>query len=455
MKKTAHIVKASRAIQSYLLFLAILIIVPAQAYAQLKVDVTQGISDPLPVAIPKFYGETSLEIEIGTKIAGLIAKDLERSGLFRVIDPEAYIEKLPSINVVPRFGDWRQINAQALFQGQVREMNGGVLFLGCRLWDVFGEKEMKMKERAFSAVPILWRQVAHRFADFAYERITGESGYFDSRIVYISEFGSPRNRRKILAMMDQDGANHVDLTDGRALVLTPRFSPNPKEQLITYLSYSDGTPRVYLFDINARKQELIGQFPGMTFAPRFSPNGNEIIMSMAKHGNSDIYVMDLRTRRTKKLTRHPAIDTSPSYAPDGKLIVFNSDRGGSQQLYVMKSDGSKVRRISFGSGRYSTPVWSPRGDLIAFTKFTGGEFSIGVMEENGEGERLLASGFLVEGPTWAPNGRVLMFFKEESKKNKLYSIDLTGRNEREIPIPRGGSDPAWGPLRYVDKNSKN
>jgi TolB protein len=251
--------------------------------------------------------------------------------------------------------------------------------------------------------------------------------------------------------MDQDGANNRYLTSGRYLVLTPRFSPSTQE--ITYLSYRSGTPRVYLFNIDTGQQEMLGDFPGMTFAPRFSPNGNRVIMSMSINGASDIYTLDLRTRRAVQITHTNAIDTSPCFSPDGQHIVFNSDRGGSQQLYVMNADGTDIHRISFGSGRYGTPVWSPRGDLIAFTKIDNGQFYIGVMHPDGSGERLLTSGFLVEGPSWAPNGRVLVYFRQtpadargRGASSRLYTIDLTGYNERELITPTDASDPAWSPL---------
>ncbi len=422
--------------------------VAAPAEAQLRVDITRGTVEPMPIAIPEFFGKTPQEIDTGRKMANLISADLERSGLFRPIDRRAFIQKVAALRVKPRFGDWRQINAQALVAGSTQAQRDGRLKVEFRLWDVFGE--VQMTGLAYFTAPDNWRRVAHIIADEIYKRITGESGYFDTRVVYISEQGPPNRRIKRLAIMDQDGANHRFLTDGRALVLTPRFSPQAQE--ITFLSYGTGQPRVYIYNIDTGQQEVLGNFPSMTFAPRFSPDGKKVVMSMAQDGNSEIYSMDLRTRRTARLTRHPSIDTSPSYAPDGRQIVFTSDRGGAQQIYVMNANGGGVKRISFGRGEYSTPVWSPRGDLIAFTRITGGVFSIGVMRPDGSGERLLTDGFHVEGPTWAPNGRVLMYFREErgngrtGSTSKLYSIDLTGNNERVVAIPGGGSDPAWSPL---------
>ncbi len=420
-----------------------------QAMAELRIDITRGTVEPLPIAVTDFIGASTAEAEYGRSIGRVIADDLERSGLFKPLDKRAFIQNNQALNTLPRFGDWRIINAQALVQGRTQIVADGRLKVEFRLWDVYAEQQMV--GLAYFTVPDNWRRVAHIVSDAIYKRITGESGYFDTRIVYISETG-PQNRRiKRLAIMDQDGDNHRFLTDGGTLVLTPRFSPTLQE--ITYLSYYGDQPRVYIFNIDSGRQEVLGDFPGMTFAPRFSADGNKVIMSMAKDGNSEIYTMDLRTRTVKRLTNHSAIDTSPSYSPDGKFITFNSDRGGSQQIYVMEANGGNVKRISYGKGRYATPVWSPRGDLIAFTKFTGGRFFIGVMRPDGTGERLLAEDFLVEAPTWAPNGRVLMFFRQERTekdgsggKSRLYSIDLTGHNERQVITPLDASDPAWSPL---------
>ncbi|HEX6978037.1 MAG TPA: Tol-Pal system beta propeller repeat protein TolB [Alphaproteobacteria bacterium] len=420
------------------------------AYAEVRIDITRGKVEPMPIAVSPFFGAQPRDAQIGQDMTNVIAANLERSGLFRPIDPKAYIQTPVALrNQPPRFADWRAINAQALVHGNIDLQSDGRLRVEFRLWDVYGESQME--GRVFTTAPQNWRRVAHIISDAVYKRITGEDGYFDTRIVYVAESGPLQRRTKRLAIMDQDGANHRFLTDGRVLVLTPRFSPTAQE--ITYLSYINNKPRVYLYNIDTGQQEVLGDFPGMTFAPRFSPDGNRVIMSMAQNGNTDIYVMDLRTRRVQRLTDHPSIDTSPTYSPDGRQIVFNSDRSGAQQLYVMDSDGSNVRRISFGTGRYATPVWSPRGDLVAFTRMHEGEFYIGVIRPDGSGERLLTRGFLVEGPTWAPNGRVLMYFKQnpadsrgQGTNSRLYSIDLTGYNEREIITPTEASDPAWSPL---------
>ncbi len=430
--------------------LVLLVFVPLTAHAEVKITVDAATVEALPIAISTFYAEPGADAQVAQRMPIVISEDLERTGLFEPISPRAFIQDAKSIHEQgPRFGDWRAINAQALITGTVTRTADGRTRVEFRLWDVFSEKQLS--GMAYTTTSQNWRRIAHIVSDEIYKRITGEEGYFDSRIVYIAESGSPANRKKRLAIMDQDGANHHYLTDGNTLVLTPRFSPN--QQLITYLAYYNRKPRVYLYDIDTGKQEVLGNFPGMTFAPRFSPDGRKVVMSMAKDGNSDIYTMDLSTRKAVRLTRNPAIDTSPSFAPDNKRVVFESDRGGSQQLYVMPVNGGSAQRITFGKGRYGNPVWSPRGDLIAFTRIFQGKFYIGVIRPDGSGERLITSAYHVEGPTWSPNGRVLAYFKEvptgpkgEGRKAKIYTIDLTGYNERMLPSPVDGSDPAWSPL---------
>jgi TolB protein len=421
----------------------------ASARADLRIDITRGVQQPIPIAITDLVGATPDAQRMGHDISQVVSADLERSGLFRPIEQGAFVQQADAIGVQPRFQDWRLINAQGLVSGNATVEPDGRLRAEFRLWDVFAEAQME--GQSLATQPQSWRRIAHKIADAIYKRVTGENGYFDTEIVYIAESGPATRRIKRLAIMDQDGANVRVLTDGRALVLTPRFSPTARE--ITYMSYFNDRPRVYLFNIDTGQQEVVGDFPGMTFAPRFSPDGNKVVMSLAVGGNSDIYEMDLRTKRVAQLTNTRAIDVSPSYSPDGRRVAFTSDRGGSPQIYVMNADGSGVQRITFGSGRYSTPVWSPRGDLIAFTKQEGGQFFIGVMSPEGKGERILSSSYLDEGPTWAPNGRVLMFFRQtptdsagRGGTSRLVTVDITGQNLREVVTPSDASDPAWSPL---------
>ena len=428
-----------------------------KAFALIEVDITRGNLDPLPIAVSplaideqsrKNFEKILKKKNIGSEISIVVEKNLKTSGLFNPLNNDAFLQSPDIANLKPRFEDWSLIKAQALITGKVSYVDDK-LRVEFRLWDVLAGKEIMAL--AFTTVPNNWRRVGHIITDKIYERLTGERGYFDTRIIYVAEEGPKTRRIKKLAIMDQDGANNKFLTLGNELVLTPRF--NPTSQMVTYLSYFRNLPRVYLLDIETGMQEVVGDFPGMTFAPRFSPDGKKIIMSFAKDGNSDIYTMDLENRIVEKITNHPSIDTSPSYSPDGKFICFNSDRSGYQQIYVMKSDGTNVKRISFGRGLYGTPVWSPRGDLIAFTKLHKGKFYIGVMRTDGSGERLLTENFYQEAPSWSPNGRVLIFYRETKTDKegkgfsaKLWSIDLTGYNERLVDTPTDASDPSWSSL---------
>jgi TolB protein len=411
-----------------------------------RVIIPEGDFAPLPIAIPNFVAGTPGDGEVGVSVAQVITNNLKRCGLFAPIDPAAFIEKINDIDKAPQFQNWKTINAQALVTGRMTLQADRRLKAEFRLWDVNTGQQLAGQQ--YFTSPEYSRRIAHIISDQIYERLTGEKGYFDSRVVFVDETGSKERRVKRLALMDQDGFNVRYLTKGADLVLTPRFSPARDEQLITYMEFGQGDPRVYLYRIETGEREIVGNFPGMSFSPRFSPDGQRVIMSLQQGGNSNLFVMDLRSKSTTRLTDTPAIDTSPSYAPDGARICFESDRGGKPQIYVMPATGGSAQRISFGEGSYSTPVWSPRGDYIAFTKQGGGQFSIGIMKPDGSGERILTSGFHNEGPTFAPNGRVLMFFRDPGGNAgpSLFTVDISGRNEQRVPTPGFASDPAWSPL---------
>jgi TolB protein len=431
-------------------------------WAQIDVRITEGTAKPKPIAIPDFDADGAEAEALARQVSDVVRNDLVSSGLFATIDENAFLQNDISIDTQPRFADWRVIKADNLVVGRARILADGRLEVAFRLWDNYGEQIVEIDGQSgkrYVTNQDNWRRIAHKIADHIYERLTGADPYFDSRIVYIAESGPKTNRVKRLAIMDSDGANPEYLTPGVHQVITPRFSPSAQE--ITYMSFERGRPRVYLFNIETGRQEVLGNFPGMTFAPRFSPDGRSVLLSQARDGNTDIFIMNLSTRQVRQLTDHPAIDTSPSMSPDGREIIFTSDRGGSGQIYIMNVDGSPRNcpnggravacRLTFdkgGRGRYYTPVWSPRGDQIAFTKTSGGKFYIGVIRADGKGERLLTDAFLAEGPTWAPNGRTIAFFREVNPGDapSLWSIDFTGKNLRPLATEAAASDPAWSPL---------
>lgn len=419
------------------------------AAAQLRIDITSGTEQPMPIAIPVFATPASVgtpagtTADLGRQVADVMANNLSGSGLFRVVGRNAYPAPGVAEVAAPQFGGFRTAAVQALATGTVTANPDGTLTIGCYLHDVFSEEQLL--RQGFTVTPAGWRRAAHKCADLVYSRLTGESGYFDSRIVYVSETGARTKRVKRLAIMDQDGANHRFLTSGQSLVLMPRFSP--VNETVSYMSFAGDRPRLMIYNISTGQQQSVGEFEGMSFAGRFSPDGRALVFSVTRSGNSDIFVHDIGSGATRRLTSGNSIDTSPSFSPDGRRIVFESDRGGSQQLYVMNADGSGAQRISFGDGRAGSPVWSPRGDLIAFTRIQNSKFRIAVIRPDGSGERLLTDSWQDESPAWSPNGRVILFTRtERGGKSGLRSIDLTGRNDRALPTPLDASDPSWGPL---------
>ncbi|SLN54569.1 translocation protein TolB [Palleronia marisminoris] len=433
------------------LFAAALAILPVAHGAQaqdgpLRIEITEGVVEPLPFAIPTFIAETPEAQQWADRITQVIADDLTGTGLFRRISQDAFVSQLTEFTPSVTYANWQAINAQALITGAVSTGADGSLSVKFRLFDVFSEAPLG-EGLQLQGNESNWRRLAHRVADAVYSRITGESGYFDSRVVFVSEQGPKDDRQKRLAVMDYDGANVQYLTDGGSLVLAPRFSPQGDRVL--YTSYESGFPQIYEMNVGSVSRSAL-QVPAesMTFSPRYAPDGSTVIFSASTGGNTDLY----RVRpggAPERLTNAPSIETAPSFSPDGSQIVFESDRSGTPQLYIMPANGGEAQRISFGAGRYGTPVWSPRGDLIAFTKQNEGRFHIGVMRTDGSEERLLTASFLDEGPTWAPNGRVLMFTRETSGAggaSALYSVDVSGRNLRRIETPAGASDPAWSPL---------
>ncbi|MEK9885752.1 MAG: Tol-Pal system beta propeller repeat protein TolB [Pelagibacteraceae bacterium] len=434
-------------------FLLFSILFSIKSFAALDITISQGKVEPTPIAITQFFGSEADTSRYGNTLRDIISKNLTNSGLFYTVNEDLYIQSDNLVEKVPRFEDWKLIKAQFLLSADVNNTENGIT-LRMRLYDVFAGQEISALKMSIPDEKLL-RRLGHKVSDIVYERITGESGYFDTRIVYVSEVGPLDQRIKRLAIMDQDGHldSHQFLTNGKNLVLTPRFAPN--NQIITYMEYNNNVPRVYIYNLQTGEREIVGDFPGMTFAPRFSPDSQSVIMSFSdpKTANSEIYLMDLNTRSINRLTNDPGIDTSPSFSPDGQKIVFNSDRGGSPQLFVMDKDGSNIKRISKERGVYGNPVWSPRGDQIAFTKLTQGSFHIGIMDTNGNNERVIVKDFSLESPAWSPNGRYLIFHRQKRSNSDgtggettVHFIDITGYNERIIPTPRDGSDPAWSPL---------
>ena len=411
---------------------------PAQQTQPVEVEIDQGVLRPLQIAVVPFAGTH------GADISGVVSANLWRSGFFEPLTPSSFIETGLTLANAPNFPQWTQIGAQAVLYGGVTMRGDGRMDVGFRLYDPY--RQCQLVSYQFTATQEQWRRIAHKISDVIYQRMTGEAGFFDSRVIFVSEEGTQLNRINRLTIADQDGFNPTYLTQGDEVIMSPRFSLSQPDE-ITYVALGKDYSRIYLYNLTTGRRESLGEFDGQVLAPRFSNDGTKIAFSIIRNGNTDIYVMDLRSRQLSRLTSDPGIDTSPSFSPDGSQIVFNSDRSGQARLYVMRADGSGQRPISRGGGSYTAPAWSPRGDLIAFTKSSGGRFSTGVMNADGSGERILSSSYFEEGPSWAPNGRYVMFARQTpGGDTRLWTVDLSGRVVSQAGYAGRGTDPAWSPL---------
>ena len=436
-------------LNSLLASVAILAITASTATAQtppasqasgdpVEVIIDQGVLRPYQIAVANFSGPN------GTGLGGVIREDLRRSGYFEPMDPASFVETGLTLANAPNFAQWTSIGAQAVLYGAVTPRADGRQDFGFRLYDPY--RQCQLASYQFTATQEQWRRIGHKIADLVYQRMTGESGFFDSRVVFVSESGTQLNRLSRLTISDQDGFDPVYLTQGDEVIMSPRFSLNDPNE-ITYVALGKDYSRIYLYNLSTGRRESLGEFDGQVLAPRFSNDGSKMAFSIIRGGNTDVYVMDLSSRQLRRLTNDPGIDTSPSFSPDSSQIVFTSDRSGSARLYTMRADGSGQRPISRGGGLYTAPNWSPRGDLIAFTKQAGGRFSTGVMNTDGSGERILSSSYFEEGPSWAPNGRYIMFARQSpGGDTRLWTVDLSGRVVSQAGYAGRGTDPAWSPL---------
>jgi TolB protein len=417
----------------------------AQEPPPVEVDIVGGgVKSAITIAVPAMPSASGADQGLGRQIAEVIASDLRSTGLFTPIGPGGIGGYTYPQASNPDYAQWRAAGAADLVSGYVETRGDGRVTLACYLHDVTAGRPLA--NQGFSAAPGDWRRAAHKCADLVYSRLSGEGAYLDTRVVYVAETGPKTRRMKRIAIMDSDGSNHRYLTEGKATVTMPRFSP--RGDRLVYTGTLAHKPRVFVIDIASGRERLLVPGGAITFAPRFSPDGRRIVFSMARGGNTDIFVVDANGGAPRQLTSAPGADTSPSYSPDGSRIVFESDRSGTQQLYMMDAGGGGQRRISFGGGRYASPMWSPRGNLIAFTRIAG-SFNIGVMDPSGGGVRILSDGWQDEGPSWAPNGQFVMFHRtaRNSGATALYAVNINGGAPRRMPTPQDGSDPSWSPLQ--------
>ena len=407
---------------------------------------TQGNLQPMPIALPDF-------------VAGGAGRRRNRAQRHRTSSPTICSaaacsrrstrrpspSSITNGDAVPRFPDWRVINAQALVTGRITRQGDGRLQganSGCGTCSPASSSTAS----SISPRPTIGGASPTSSPTQIYETLTGEKGYFDSRIVFVDETGPKDRRVKRLAIMDQDGFGVRYLTRGDELVLTPRFNPSTQE--ITYMSYGQGEPRVYLLNIETGQREIVGNFPGMTFAPRFSPDGQRVIMSLQQGGNANLFVMDLRSKQTTRLTDTPAIDTAPCYLarrqPDRvrerpRRLAADLRDGGERR-------GGAAHQLRRGALFDAGLVAARRLHRLHRPRSAAASPSA-CIKPDGSGERILTEGFHNEGPTFAPNGRVLMFFRDPGQpgRRSIRSTSPAAMSCKQ-PTPSYASDPAWSPL---------
>ena len=438
------IMKKEDSVLKKLFMSLIFCLLPILAHAELKIDIVAGNFSPVPIAIQKFEAK---DTKLANTLRQVVENDLKSTGLFRIINPAAHPQML-KMDKMPEFDDWAAINTQVLVQGKLTKTKDGKYRLQFYVWDIKGKEQIEAQ--ILVAPKKSSRRLAHIMADAIYERLIGESGYFDTQIVMTTETGEMQNRNKRLAIIDSDGYGFRYISDGETMVMSPHFSPNM--QTIVFLSYRNDDPMVWSLDMNTGTQKRLGRFGGMTFAPRFSPDGSRVALSLVKGGTTNLYEFNTKTNELRQLTFGDYIDTSPSYSPSGQKMAFNSNRSGSQQIHILDLNDLTEKRITFGSGRYATPAWSPDGNYIAFTKISDDTFFVGIMSPKGKNEKVLAGGWFMEAPSWAPNSRRIIYYEtekidDEERESHIRSVDIMGQNTYDIKLPDGvnGLEPTWSP----------
>jgi TolB protein len=409
----------------------------APVHAQVKGTVVGPGARSYPIAISplKDLSQHGAGAQLATQFADILSRDLELSGLFKVIDRKAYIEPAqtsgftaPDIN----FDNWSVIGALALVKGTI-ELVGDDVTVEARLFDVYQRRQL-VGRRYTHATPPLVRRIANRFADEIMQQFTGETGPFDSRIAFVSTRGG---RFKNIYVMSPDGGDLLQVTSGKDLDLSPSWSPDSHSLL--YTSYKRGNPDLYLLDLIGSREVRLSSEKGLNLGGKFSPDGTRIALSIEDQGNSEIVLIDREGRLIRRLTDHYGIDVSPSWSPDGQRIAFCSDRSGTPQIYVMNADGGGVRRVTYDGSYNTSPSWSPKGDLIAYAGRSEAQFNIFTVKPDGGDVHQLTSGQgRNEDPSWAPDGRYLAFSSTRTGAALLYVTDRTGISQ--VPLTHGAGD---------------
>lgn len=414
------------------LFLAFALCSAGLAQAQLSFEITGAGNNRIPVAIADFGGES-----VAARItSGTIRSDLERSGLFKVIDPSGLmLDENSPIN----YGDWKSRGADALAAGSVSRGGDGRTEARFRLYDT--QKSVSLGGAAYVTSSDQMRAAGHRIADYIYEKLTGEKGIFSTRIAYVVK----ARGQFLLQIADTDGQNAATALTSTEPIISPVWSPDGGR--LAYVSFEKKKPVIYVHSIASGQRQIVANFKGSNSAPAWSPDGRKLAIVLSKDGNSQIYTVNADGSGLQRVTSSSGIDTEPRYSPDGSVIYFTSDRGGSPQIYQVGANGGDPRRVTF-EGSYNVSARpSPDGKSLAFISRREGRFQLAIMDLASRQVQVLTDSHKDESPSFAPNSRMILIATEIGGRGVLSAVSSDGRIKQRLSVAAGDvREPAWAPF---------
>jgi TolB protein len=425
------------------LFAALLACAALQpAHAELKIDITRGVTDPIPIAVVQFA--RAVPADGGLDVAQVVQRDLESSGRFKGMERRDMLSQPTRLGEV-QTADWRTARNDYIIVGRVSSPSATELVIDFELMNLLTGQTLLTQN--IKVVPNSLRYGAHRVADIIYERITGIRGAFATRIAYVSVDGTPPNQRYQLLVADTDGENMRVILESKQPIMSPAWSPDG--QWIAYVSFENRVSSIWLQRTRTGERRQISARAGINGAPSFSPDSKKIALTLSgSNGNLDIYVLDLSTQGLTRITDDPSIDTEAAWSPDGKFLYFTSDRGGAPQIYRVDAlPNQKPKRITFGVSYAARPRLSPDGTQLAMVVQEGGGFRVAMHDLASNQTRTLSRGGLDESPSFAPNGAQLIYAGRERGQGVLAMVSVDGQVTQRLKSDQGEvREPVWGPF---------
>ncbi|MCC4114117.1 Tol-Pal system beta propeller repeat protein TolB [Aromatoleum toluclasticum] len=418
-----------------LLIAATLTLVSAVAHAQLSIEITGAGASRFPVAIPVFENEGTLP----RGVTDVVRADLERSGLFSLVDTG--LAAFP-VTTVPDMASVRGRGADAVLTGSIYQQGDGRFEVRFRLFDT--QKQTELGGLSMRMAPAQNRAIGHKIADFVYEKLTGQPGYFSTRIAYVVKSGPTAAPRYELQIADADGMNSATALASREPIISPAWAPDG--QRIAYVSFEAKKPVIYVHTLATGQRQVVANFKGSNSAPTWAPDGQRLAVVLTKDGQSQLYVLNADGSGVRRLATSPGIDTEPAWSPDGAWIYFTSDRGGSPQIYRTSSSGGSAQRVSFEGSYNVTPRLSADGTSLAFITRNSGRFQVAIMDLASRQTTILTDSARDESPSFAPNGRMILYATETGGRGVLAAVSSDGRVKQRLSVQAADvREPSWGP----------